>query len=1011
MLLLGAIFSITQLQAQKFEVKPFGLANFTHAGPHTERCGHTLLEQRLEKELGPMGSKASFEDWIGKKIQARRNRPQALARTQNDPIKIPVVVHVIHTGTSIGQGSNIPDSQIFEQIRVLNEDFNRTNADAVNTPEEFLPVAGSAGIEFVLAKQDEDGLPTTGIVRVQGSKPTYGPDDATLIGQTSQWNPEEYLNIWVVPLIQPFIGYASFPISDLPGLNFPPTSAITDGVTVDYRFFGVGGNSISSTSGRTATHEVGHYLGLRHIWGDGGCGVDDFVDDTPEQDNSNNNCSANPSRFSCGSNDMIQNYMDYTPDACMNLFTLGQIERFNVVLENSPRRVTLVNNRATEDPTLPNRDLGISRVLEPSDFACGSLIQPSIEILNAGEDRVRNTTITLTINGTLVESRTSELSLFTGESAIIDFNDFNLPQNSNTVEFEIISVNGGSDENPDNNRAVTNPVIQPDLDLPYTFDIASFPERWTVDNPDGLFTWEETTVSLGGQIEDAIFINNYDYEGPGQLDYLISPKIDLQRFPNAQVVFELAYAPYAQPGFDDRLLIAVSEDCGGSFDINSALYDKTRTRLETFTPTLDEYIPSDPSQFRTELLNLNRYSDLGQIRFAIINENGFGNNLYIKNIRILPNEEFRYNLEVEELLAPTPIVDGTQTEERLMLRNTGNLPVTGFLFTRSTNGSTPETFVAQGSTVLPGETTVLVGNRTSTAGKNRMDFSVFDPNFDVNGNNNNSFRRFVVEDDQTINTPWRQDFNNVSVLNTWTTINPEEDGPTWKLEATSSGTGPSNVVVMENSTPGHSHWLGSPIFDLSSRREASFFFDLSAGEVGPETTLTLLASDNGGETYTEVWSAAGSTLSTVGVGESNPNSAGDFVRNYVNLTDFAGSGKSEIRLAFVLTGATSEDAPVYLDNFEVFLSANPNPVIPTEGMTILYPNPATDFFNLAFNLPRLETVTIQVISATGTIVQDIDYPQTLNQTYTFSTELFRPGVYILRISSDTVQETKRLIIN
>ncbi|MDN3203356.1 T9SS-dependent choice-of-anchor J family protein [Algoriphagus sediminis] len=1011
LLLLGAFFAITSLYSQNFEVKPFGMVNHTHAGPHTERCGHTILEQKIEKELGPLGSKDAFENWIDQKIQTRRNSPKTLARTQNDPIKIPVVVHIIHSGTSIGQGANIPDSQVFEQIRVLNEDFNRTNADAVNTPAEFLPVAGTAGIEFVLAKQDEDGLPTNGIVRVQGPQPTYSPNDATLIGQISQWNPEEYMNIWVVPLVQPFIGYASFPISDLPGLNFPAVSAITDGVTVDYRFFGVGGNSVSSTSGRTATHEVGHYLGLRHIWGDGGCGVDDFVEDTPEQDNSNNNCSPNVSRFSCGSNDMIQNYMDYTPDACMNLFTMGQVERFHVVLENSPRRITLVNNRATEDPELPNRDLGISRVLEPSDFACDALIQPSIEVLNAGEDRVTNATITLTVNGNLVETRNSELDLITGEHAIIDFNDFNLPQNSNTVEFEIISVNDNTDENPDNNLAVTNPVIQRDLDLPYSFDISDFPERWTVDNPDGLLTWDQTTINITGQLEDAIFINNYDYEAPGQLDYLISPKIDLERYPNAQVVFELSYGPYAQPGFDDRLVVAISEDCGGTFDVNSAVFDKTRTRLETSQPTLDAFIPSDPSQFRTELLNLNRYSDLGQIRLAIVNENGFGNNLYIKNIRILPNEEFNYNLELVDLLAPSPVVDGTQEDEQVILKNTGNLPITGFLFTRSTNGSTPETFVAQGSTVLPGETTILNGSRTTRAGKNRLDFTVFDPNFDVNGNNRNSFTRFIIEDDQTIVSPWRQNFNDVNVLNSWTVLNPQQDGNTWRLEPVSSGSGPGNVVVMENNIAGQSHWLASPIFDLTKRREASFFFDVSAGEVNPEAILTLLASDNGGETYSEVWSAAGSSLSNVGVGESNPNAAGDFVRNYVNLTDFAGAGKTEIRLAFVLTGATANDSPIYLDNFEVFLSANPNPVIPTEGMTILYPNPARDFFNLAFNLARLETVNIKVISASGTVVQDIDYPQTLNQTYTFSTELFRPGVYIIQISSESIQEIKRLIVN
>src|SRR5690606_17093704 len=316
------------------------------------------------------------EGWIDQKIAARRRNPQ-IARTQADQRLIPVVVHVIHNGTALGAAANIPDAQILEQIRILNEDFRRLNPDASETPEEFLPVAADANVEFVLAKQDPNGLPTTGIVRVQGTKTSYDPNtDAVLISQLSQWNPEEYMNIWVLPLVQPYIGYASFPISDLPGLEFSPSPANMDGVTIDYRYFGAGGNASSASLGRTATHEVGHFFGLRHIWGDGGCEVDDFVTDTPAQDSANNACINDQSKFSCGNNNMIQNYMDYTPDACMNLFTEGQVERFDVVLANSPRRVTLVNNRATQDPILAGRDLSLFQIIQPVDAICDLNVLP-----------------------------------------------------------------------------------------------------------------------------------------------------------------------------------------------------------------------------------------------------------------------------------------------------------------------------------------------------------------------------------------------------------------------------------------------------------------------------------------------------------------------------------------------------------------------------------------------------------------------------------------------------------
>lgn len=977
---------------------------------HHEKCAHTFLEARLEKELGVFGSKEFFEDWITRKIEAKKSVPQ-IARTLEGPRKIPVVVHVIHNGTSVGMGANIPDSQISEQIRILNEDFRRLNADANRTPAEFLPVAADANIEFVLAKQDPSGLPTTGIVRLQGTKTTYSPDDATLIGQLSQWNPEEYMNIWVVPLVSPFIGYASFPISDLPGLNFSPFPAISDGVTIDYRFFGMGGSATSASRGRTATHEVGHYFGLRHIWGDGGCGVDDFVLDTPEQDNSNNICNANPSRFSCGSNDMIQNYMDYTPDACMNLFTRGQVERFDVVLANSPRRVTLVNNRATQDPVLEDRDLSITRIIQPSDALCNPVIIPEIEVQNAGNQSVTSAQIEFSINGQLIESRRFSLNLQTGQTQVLAFNAVSVTGNSNQFRFSVIQVNDNTDQKADNNTRISNPVQQGQINLPYTFNLSTFPSQWIVNNPDQSFTWERTNITVDGVAQQAVFIRHYEYDAAGQLDYFISPQIDLNLYPNAQLVFELAHAPYNQNGFQDEVIVAVAPDCSSEFDLINAPYQKSGTRLQTSEPTLDEFIPSSSSQFRTELVNLSKFRDLGKIRVAIISKNSYGNNVYLRNIRILPQEEFKYELKVEGVIAPTAISNGTHAQEIIRISNSGNLPVTRFLFTRNTNNGNNQVFVGSGSTIRPGETVDLTINNSTSDGKNRLSYGVSEPNFDQNFQAAPLFRWFNLENPTQTEVPWRQNFNASTDLNPWLTINPEADQGAWQIIPVTTGSGNNNVARMQGGANGNSYWLGTPSFDLSVSRQASVFFDVAAGVVNPATTLYLLASENGGEDYSVVWSASGTDLSTVNVGEANPNSLGDYERKYANLTEFAGEGKKQVRLAFVLDWVGEQNAPVYLDNLELFLNANPDPVIPAEGNSVLYPNPAVEYFSLAFNLPRREAVTVQIISSTGALVQELNFPNTLNQTYTFTREMFSPGLYILKINSPTLQEIKRLVIN
>ena len=134
-------------------------------------------------------------------------------------------------------------------------------------------------------------------------------------------------------------------------------------------------------------------------------------------------------------------------------------------------------------------------------------------------------------------------------------------------------------------------------------------------------------------------------------------------------------------------------------------------------------------------------------------------------------------------------------------------------------------------------------------------------------------------------------------------------------------------------TNGNSYWMATPSFNLSESRQASVFFDVAAGSVNPGTTLYVLASTNQGETYKVIWSEAGSALSTVSTGNANPSSAGDYERKYVNLTEYAGEGKKEIRLAFALDVFGTQNAPVYLDNLELFLSANPDPVIPAERNT------------------------------------------------------------------------------
>jgi len=987
---------------------------------HDEKCGAVYLEQKQAAELGVYGTPEYFESWMQGMLKEEAVKPSM--RAQQEVRTIPVVIHVIHNGTPIGEGANIPLAQIQSQIRTLNEDFRRQNPDAVNTPAEFLPVAADAMVEYVLARQDPDGLPTTGINRVVGFKNVYDPTDASLISSLALWPPEEYLNVWVVPLNPPFIGYASFPVApDLPGLNFQPSVRERDGVTIDYRYFGTGGNAVNTSRGRTLTHEIGHFFGLRHIWGDAqnlnqGCEVDDFVTDTPNQQRSTSGCPTTI-RASCDSRDMIENYMDYTSDPCMNLFTRGQVDRMNVVLASSERRNTLINSRATNFPdNIPPLSLNLLNIIQPDVFFCENPTTPQIRVRNLGLTPINSITLAVRLNGANLYNQTISLSLPTGDITTLSLNPVTLNEAGNNFQVEILQINGGSAaQNASPNVISSTPVLQPSVNLPYQYAPGDINTLWRVINPDaatGGITWAPINLPLGGSQEEVIFINNYDNEEFGALDYFVSPQFDLTDVANAQLSFDLAHAPYNEAGFDDRLWIVVTTDCGSEISLFNSIYQREGMEMQTAPPQREAYFPASLNEFRKEIVNLSEYAGQGNVRVAFIGINGFGNNIFLRNIRISTTEEFNYGFRINRLISPSPIVDGTYTSEVLELENIGNLPISSFLLTRRVNNAQPSTFVGQGSNIPPGETVRVSLPRASLLERtNRLSYNISRPNFDQNTAAPPALIRFIVRSTDSIPAPWREDFNE-GTLAPWQTVNPENNLASFGFINLSAEEGTQRAVELRNMAPNNSYWLGSPLFDLSGTPAASMLFDKAYSHEGGNARFRVLLSTNGGTSFDHVLlnqtgAEIASIPSTSGV---NPNNREDFHRQFVDLSPFIGRGSEDVRIALVVDQADASTNPIYLDNLELFFTNNPDPVIPRLGTALVYPNPATDVFNVAFNLEEFEDVNIQFISMSGQLVHDITYPNTLNQTYTFSSQVLSKGVFIVKIRSESINETRRLII-
>lgn len=464
-------------------------------------CGTTEYEQLLRQRQPKRATAAQFEEWLAPKVALQKSRRTMInAMNGNSVVTIPVVVHIIHDGDPVGQNENIATAQVLSQITVLNQDFRRlAGTPGFNTN----PAGADAEIEFCLAQRDPQGIYTTGINRYNLGSNSMTFDEIEVIKTQTQWDPEKYLNIWVVRSILveggTLSGYAQFPTSSgLEGLDNMglPTAAETDGVVMAHDCFG--SNDIypqgiyvnGLEKGRIAVHEIGHFLGLRHIWGDGfDCTATDFCDDTPAAIEPNSGCPVNMD--SCPDNpglDMIRNYMDYTSDSCKNIFTLDQKDRMMAVLANSPRRISLTTSDGCVPGIIPSGN-GSLNLMSPGAL-CDLSFTPQAILVNEGNNPVTAAAISYQIDGEdpAVYNWTGTIAV--GQQATISLPQMEAAPGNHTLTAVLLSVNGTADPTPVNNtdtQAFTIAPVYDTSEVRITLATDFFPEdnSWQLLDSDG----------------------------------------------------------------------------------------------------------------------------------------------------------------------------------------------------------------------------------------------------------------------------------------------------------------------------------------------------------------------------------------------------------------------------------------------------------------------------------------------------------------------------------------------
>jgi len=525
-------------------------------------------------------------------------------KAPSDTIKIiPIVVHVIHNGGA----ENISETQIQSQIDVLNEDYGKlpgTNGDGNGVDTR---------VRFCLAKISPNGNCTNGIIRLQSLLTDHFSYQRAMLKELSFWDNTRYLNIYVVKTINGgTLGYSSFP-------GGPPDE---DGIVVRHNVFGRIGTAASGL-GRTGTHELGHWFGLYHTFNNG-CGVDtcsdgDYICDTPPVASPNFTCTPinSCSNDNPDSNDQIENYMDYTTDACKDMLTNGQKLRIQSTL-NTIRTVIW------SDSNLVATGCDTAFISPPCSVVADFVtLTPEICVGNSiyFMDRSLNnpTSWQWLLPGATPDYSTSQNPTVTYDS-VGTYQVTLIVNDSSSLDLKIIN----------SYISVVNPGIGIPLSYAEDFDAGLYPpQSITISNPDGGVTWElDSMASTSGQY--SFKINNLINTNYGSSDEIILPWLNFSAAsPDSTLYmsFNWAYAR-SDPSFSDELIVLLSTDCGTNF---TQIFYRTGGALATGPTQTTPFIP-DSSQWKSAYINLTFFQNEEYIQIKIVNVTDGGNNLYIDDI-------------------------------------------------------------------------------------------------------------------------------------------------------------------------------------------------------------------------------------------------------------------------------------------------------------------------------------------------------------------------------------------
>lgn len=582
-------------------------------------------------------------------------------------ITIPVVVHVVHPTPEL-----VTEAQVDYLFDRLNADYSGLNADSTNATS-FYGVRGHTLIRFTRARRDPNGNLTNGIEKKVCSSSlgilatTYQPIKHSSAGGLDPWDITKYYNIWVAGDAsgQSLLGIAPA-IGPGNATETTGSSVGIDGVCIAIDGFSNGCYSSSSFNmARTAVHEIGHNFGLFHTFSGCSTGADfaqltsgqllpnsllSASDDTPNQSTSTSGCPSGITASNCSgvSSKMYQNYMDYSNDACLTMFTKGQAARMEYVLENF-RPGYLTSDGAVPPSSVAALDAAANVIVSPGGSAfdegtctlttyalpacTGKSFTPRLQVKNLGSTTLTSITATINVNGSNTTKTFTGLNIYTSETATLTFDPVSTLVNGlNTIAYSLSLPNGGVDQVAANDTISQTITLSTSVaPVSQGFESTTFPpSNWSTTSSATGENWVRTTAAkkTGTASMRALFYSISD----GEEFSLTTLPVTLSYSVSALMTFDYAYRMYNASSTGDSLEILISTNCGTSW---TSLWKKGGTTLSTtsgyttssFTPTTGQWSSAGAT------IDLGAYlNQTVLLKFRA--RSGYGNNLYVDNISI-----------------------------------------------------------------------------------------------------------------------------------------------------------------------------------------------------------------------------------------------------------------------------------------------------------------------------------------------------------------------------------------